>query len=152
MPCCASYGRSRVPPRFVDASVILHAYLKPRRTLKAHERTIKRRAQAIVTRISGGEAVVTSTVHFAEIANLLEHRLPLSEGQSIERGLCARDNVEILPTSRTDLLEALALGIDTSLGTSDALAVVLMRRTGLKEVYSFDRDFDRVEGIKRILE
>ncbi len=141
-----------MPLRFMDASVVLHAFLKPKRELKTHEKTIKRRAQAIVTRINGGETVVTSTVHFAEVANILEHRLPLPEGQTIERGLCTRDNVEILPTARTDLLEALALGIDASLGTSDALAVVLMRRSGLGEIYSFDKDFDRIEGIRRISE
>ncbi|MBI4415664.1 MAG: type II toxin-antitoxin system VapC family toxin [Euryarchaeota archaeon] len=136
--------------RFVDASVFVHAYLRPRRPLKPHERTIKRHAKAIVARIARGESVVTSAVHFSEVANLLEGWIALADAQAIERGLVGRDNVEVLPVARSDLLEGLSAAMDLGVGTTDALAAVLMERNGLSEVYSFDRDFDRVPGLKRI--
>jgi len=136
--------------RFVDASVFVHAYLRPRRELKAHERQIKARAREIVTRINEGEGVVTSVVHVAEVANLLEEWLPLADGREVLRGLCTRETVEIVEADRRDLLEALAVGAETGVGTTDALAAVLMRAHGVREVYSFDADFDRVQDIRRV--
>lgn len=139
-----------MPPRFVDASVFVHAFLKPTRTLQPHEQRLKSRARAIVSRLYEGEEVVTSAVHFAEIANVLEDRIPLADAHMVERGILLRDTVRILPTQRRDLAEALTEATDASAGMTDALAVALMRREGLHEVYSFDHDFDRFEGIRRI--
>lgn len=139
-----------MPPRFVDASVFVHAYLRPKRDLQPHERRIKARARAIVTRINEGELVVTSVVHLAEIANVLEDWMRLDDARAIQTSLCVRENIDIIPVSRGDWLEALGLGLEAELGTSDALAVVLMRGQGILEVYSFDQDFDRSDGIRRI--
>lgn len=139
-----------MPPRFVDASVFVHAYLKPKRSLKPHERRIKAQARAIVTRLNEGESVVTSVVHVAEIANVLEDWMRLDDARAIQTGLCTRENIGILPVSRGDLLEALGLGSETAVGTSDALALVLMRSQGVREIYSFDKDFDRFGDIGRV--
>ncbi len=139
-----------MPARFVDASVFVHAYLKPRRELRPRESQIKRHARAIVTRINEGEPVVTSTVHFAEIANLLEDWMVLSEAQEVLLGLATIDNVRILSVTRNDLLDALALATSEPVGTTDALAVVLMGREGARDIYSFDRDYDRFDGIRRL--
>ena len=139
-----------MPGRFVDASVFVHAYLRPKRDLKPHERQIKAHARAIVTRINEGERVVTSVVHLNEVANILEAWLPLDDARTILQGLCVRETVEILGADRRDLLEALSLGLDAGAGASDALAAVLMRAHGVEGVYSFDRDFDRFDGLTRI--
>jgi len=137
-------------PRFVDASVFVHAYLRPRRELKPHERRIKAHARSIVARVNEGEAIVTSVVHFSEVANVLEDWMGLERAKAIQRGLCARETVEILPVARGDLLEALSVGSEVGVGTTDALAAVLMRDRGLREIYSFDRDFDRFEDLRRV--
>ncbi|MEK6852127.1 MAG: type II toxin-antitoxin system VapC family toxin [Candidatus Thermoplasmatota archaeon] len=139
-----------MPQRFVDASVFVHAYIRPRRQLRPHERQIKAHARSIVRRINDGEDVVTSCVHLLEIANLLENWMPLEDAREILSSLAARGNVEVLPVERRDLLAALAVGADANVGASDALAAVLMRAGGIAEVYSFDRDFDRFEDLHRI--
>ena len=136
--------------RFVDASVFVHAYIRPKRKLRPHERTLKAHARDIVTRINEGEETVTSTVHLSEVANVLEGWMSLADARTIQRGVCTRDTIRILPTAKPDVIEALALGSDTAVGTSDALAAVLMKREGLGEVYSFDKDFDRIPDIRRI--
>ena len=136
--------------RFVDASVFVHAFLKPRRVLKPHEQTIKRNAQAIVSRINRGEEVMISVVHLIEVANILEDWMEAGDARSVQAGLCMRDNVTTLQVGRNDIIEALSVGQMTALGTSDALAVVLMEANSVEEIYSFDNDFDRVEGIRRI--
>ncbi len=141
-----------MPPRFVDASVFVHAYLRSRRELRPDERAMKAHARDIVARIDAGEEVVTSSVQFSEVANLLEQWFPFEDAKTIQRGILTLDSVRILSVTRTDLIEALAIEPDAGLGTSDALAVILMRREGLREIYSFDRDFDRAPGVRRVAE
>jgi len=139
-----------MPERFVDASVFVHAYLRPKRELKSHERQIKSHARGIVTRINDGEGVLTSVVHLSEVANLLEAWMPLHDARSVLQGLCTSETVEVLSTERRDLIEALTVGSEVGVGMSDALAVVLMRTAGVSDVYSFDKDFDRFDGIRRV--
>ncbi len=136
--------------RFVDASVFVHAFLRPRRALKPHEQTIKHNARAIVTRINHGEEILTSVVHMIEVANILEDWMVAEDARSVQAGLCMRDNVVTLQVGKDELIEAISAGQALSLGTSDALAVVLMEANSVDEIYSFDKDFDRVDGIRRI--
>jgi len=136
--------------RFIDASVFVHAFLRPRRELQSHERAIKSKARGIVARINEGERVVTSVVHFAEIANLLEDWMPMTDALTIERGVCNRDTITIESVDRRDLVEALDIASESGIGTTDALAISLMSRAGLRELYSFDKDFDRIANVRRI--
>ena len=136
--------------RFIDASVFVHAYLKPRRTLSVEETRLKQDAKNIVNRLNQGEQVLTSVVHLAEIANVLEDYLPQAEAIEIEKALFSREEIEIEPLDRVACSAALFLAEEQGLGFTDAIACVLMKRKGLKEIYSFDHDFDRVAGIKRI--
>jgi predicted nucleic acid-binding protein len=114
--------------RFVDASVFLHAYLKPKRTLKPHEKEIRENAKSILRRISEGERVLTTTVHFGEVANLLEDLLPLPEALELESGILALDNVEMVEVSRGMYLAVNSLAVEKGVGLNDALAVVAMRK------------------------
>ncbi len=136
--------------RFVDASVFVHAYMLPRRALKPHEVEIKDRAKAIVKRIDEGEFVVTSVVHLGEIFNLLESHLPLDRALLVEKGMLARENIDVLPVSREDYVAAAMKARGRATGLNDLLAWVLMENEGVSEVYSFDKDFDGMDGLARI--
>src|SRR3989442_12545293 len=114
-----------MPPRFVDASVFVHAFLKPKRTLQPHEEKLKSRARAIVSRLFKGEEAVSSTVHFAEIANILEDRIPLADAHMVERGILLRDTIQILPAARRDLAEAVTEAVEPKLGDPYALPTAL---------------------------
>jgi len=137
---------------FVDASVFVYAFLKPKRKLQPHEANIKDAAKKIVSRINEGEEVATSVVQFSEVCNVLEDYLPLEEAFEIERGLLFTDNIVIREVSEEDYLEALLIAEDQKVGANDALAYVLMKETGLGRIYSFDKDFDAFADIKRIIE
>ena len=52
--------------------------------------------------------------------------------------------------SRRTVMKALQLYLTTSLDFEDAYLAVTMLQAGPREIYSFDRDFDKVAGIKRI--
>jgi len=137
---------------FVDASLFVYAYLKPRRRLQSHEARIKDAAKRIISRINEGEEVATSVVHFSEVCNILEDYLPLEEAFKIEKGLLFRDNIVIHKVSEEDYLKALSVAEDQRVGANDALAYVVMKEVGLRKIYSFDKDFDAFTDINRIVE
>jgi len=58
--------------RFIDASVFLYAFLKPKRRVSEDVLELKENAKRILSRIEEGEEVVTTVVHLSEIANILE--------------------------------------------------------------------------------
>jgi len=136
--------------KFIDASVFVHAYLKTKRLLKPHETEIKEAAKRIVARVNVGERVVTTVVHFGEISNIFEDHMPLKDALTIERALCLRENIAIAEASQEDCISALDEAERHGVGVTDALAYVIMKKQGLDEVYSFNGDFDRFEGVKRV--
>jgi len=137
---------------YVDASVLVYAYLKPKRRLQPHEASVKDAAKKIVSRINEGEEVATSVVHFSEVCNVLEDYLPLEEALTIEKGLLLRDNIAIYEVSEEDYLNALSVAEDQQVGANDALAYVVMKEAGLRKIYSFDKDFDAFKDINRMVE
>jgi len=137
--------------RFADAGVFVHAFIKPKRVLKPHEAKIKESAKKIVKRINDGEKVGITIVQIAEIANLLESYLSLSEALKIDEFLLLAGNIKVFDVTRKDCLNALKIANERNAGLSDSIAYVIMMKNGVKEIYSFDRDFDKL-NVKRIME
>lgn len=136
--------------RFIDASVFLHAYIKPKRSLKPHEKKIRENAKKIITRVNGGEEVTITVVHLSEIANILEDFLSLDTALELESGILSRENIEITNVSADDYMTTIPIASDNKIGLNDALASLIMKNEGITEIYSFDKDFDKVESVKRI--
>ena len=136
--------------KFVDASVFVHAFIQPKRELKPHEERIKRSARQIVKRIDAGEEVVISIVHLSEIANILEDFMPLNNALEIISSLVAKPSIMILSVDGRDCVKALLTAQANAIGFSDAIAYVLMSDRNIQEIYSFDKDFENIKGIKRI--
>lgn len=59
-------------------------------------------------------------------------------------------SLEILPVNRLQYEAALAASERHDLGLNDALAYVLMGEKRIETIYSFDRDFDGLPGIRRL--
>ncbi len=137
--------------RFVDANVFVHAFIKPKRKLKSHEMKIKESAKEIVKRINDGEGVGITVVQIAEIANLLESYLPLSEALKIEEFLLLAGNVKVFDVTKKDCLKALEIAKEKDVGLSDAIAYVIMKKNSVGEIYSFDSDFDKLD-VRRVTE
>lgn len=136
--------------RFVDASVFVHAYLKPRRRLSQVELDIKESAKGIVSRVNSGEEVLTTVVHLAEVANILEDYMPLQEALAVEEALLFKESIVVAPVSREHYYVALQEAKSGQVGLTDALAYTAMKERDLTEIYSFDRDFDRFNGVTRV--
>ncbi|MBM5805503.1 MAG: type II toxin-antitoxin system VapC family toxin [Candidatus Verstraetearchaeota archaeon] len=137
--------------RFVDASVFVHSFIKPKRALKEHESRIKEHAKKIVRRIAEGEEVLITVVQIAELANVVEGHATLNDALRVEEFLLASDNVRVLGVTGEDCVIALGIAKDKRAGLSDAVAFNAMLRHKVGEIYSFDKDLDNLE-IKRLTE
>lgn len=138
-----------VKMKFIDASVFLYAYLKPRKDLPPELSRLKAKAKEIISRIEKGEPVMISVVHLSEIANIIESRASLSKSIEIIESIIMLNNVRIKDVSLNDYLSAIKIAREKSVGINDALAYYLMKKHGISEIYSFDKHFDNFKDIKR---
>lgn len=137
--------------RFLDANVFIYAYYKPKKQLTQKEKQMKEEAKKIINSVSQGrEQVMTTVVHLSEIVNILKHGMPLDQLALIIRGLFMLDNVRIMGVTKEAYFAATELGDDLKLEANDALAVDVMKLDGVREIYSFDEDFDQIEGIAKL--
>ena len=137
--------------RFLDANVFIYAYYKPKKQLTQKEKQMKEHAKKIISSVSQGkEEVIMTVVHVSEIVNILKHSMPLDQLTTIVRGLFMLDNVKIMGVTREAYFAATELGDDLKLEANDALSVDVMKLNDIKEIYSFDEDFDQIEGITRL--
>jgi len=134
--------------RFLDSSVFLHAFLKPRKKLSAKERSVKEAAKEIIYRVERGEPVCISVVHISEVANIVESRLGLSKSIGLVAWLLDVENVEIVGVSVEDYEDALALSQEYMVSINDALAYLIMKEKGIKAIYTFDRHFKNFKDIE----
>lgn len=140
--------------RFVDASVFVHALLKPRRKLENHEIKLKKSAHKIVQRISQEERVGITAVQISEVANLLETHSSKSNARKLERFLIFSPNIKIYSVTKNNLMQACKVVDEyknNRIGLSDSIAYVVMKNHDIKQIYSFDKHFDIFKGIKRII-
>ncbi|MGQ9744355.1 MAG: type II toxin-antitoxin system VapC family toxin [Candidatus Bathycorpusculaceae bacterium] len=111
---------------------------------------MKEQAKKIISSVSEGkEEVIMTVIHLSEVANILKHGMPLEQLSNIILGLFMLDNVKITGVSREAYFAATELGEDLKLDPNDALALDVMKLNNINEIYSFDEDFDKVEGNKK---
>lgn len=137
--------------KFLDANVLIYAYYKPRRQLTNREKAMKTLAKKVVTDINeGGEEAMTTVVHLSEMADILKQGVSLEVLHEVLFGFLTTSNVHVVGVTREDYFAANELGVELGLDPNDALAVQVMRLHGISETYSFDRDFESVEGVVRL--
>jgi predicted nucleic acid-binding protein len=109
---------------------------------------MKEQAKKIITDVSQGrEQAITTIVHVSEIVNILKHGMPLEKLTDVIRGLLMLDNITVQGVSKEAYFAANELGDDLKLEANDALAIDVMKSNNVTEIFTFDEDFDRVEGI-----
>ncbi len=130
--------------RFIDTNVFL-------RYLTADDERKARRALALLKRVEGNdERVATSSLVIFEIVFTLEsyYSMPRERVSSLVLPLVELRGLQL--DNKDVFREALGLYASGRLSFADAYNASLMRKKGLGEIYSYDRDFDRLEGIRRV--
>ena len=93
---------------------------------------------------------IISDYVLSEAVTIVGHRGGGKAGRNLYESLI--DNFEVVYVDEGLLGESMDvyLKYDGTLSVADAVSVEIMRRRGIKKIVSFDRDFDKVEGISRI--
>ena len=131
--------------RFVDANVFIYILIKsPKKDYEI--------SKGILERIENGEDTVTSLAIIQEVIDWLEYNNRKKEVRSFLTGINSYLSMEKLSIAWDDFLPALNDIDDHQIDFVDALTVQKMKKNKINEIYSNDKDFDRIEGIKRIWE
>jgi len=130
--------------RFVDSNIFVYVLMQdPSYSAKALE---------VLTGIENGrESGWTSTLALSQVFSHLKKR---RRYQAIDKFYDFLDGTPILvsETTREDLTQARIAKEEQNLPWSmwdDLVIACQMRRLGVSEIYSNDRDFDKLDGLKR---
>lgn len=109
------------------------------------------RCAALIRRLRDGEETAElPTLAAAEIIWTLERFYKRSK-QDTAAKLSALLKLKGLRVSNKEiLLEALLLYAKKNIPFTDAYIAVQMKHSGTGEIYSYDRDFDRIDGVRRL--
>lgn len=129
--------------RFLDANIFIYAYYKPRKELSEKARWMKEESKKILKKINDGEEIVTTVVHLSEVNNFLKKSMDIVTLQNLFLELYSLENFKIFDVRAEDYLAAIAMMAETGLDANDCLALKVMRDMDIKEMYSFDRGFER---------
>ncbi|MFQ6076671.1 MAG: type II toxin-antitoxin system VapC family toxin [Candidatus Bathyarchaeia archaeon] len=131
--------------RFIDANVFIYTLTKsPRASFEASLRILKR--------IEAGEEAITSTAVIQEIVDWLEYNDRRREVKAFLIAVNSYVSLRKAVASWEDMLSALDHLEADDIDYIDALTLQLMKKNSVVEIYSNDRDFDRVEWVRRIWE
>lgn len=130
--------------RFVDSNIFVYHL--------AADPTYGQRAKTIIEKIEKGEKTVTSTLAIAQVCSYLKWKkrqniIPLF--LSFIKGLVTLQKIE---TNILDFEESRSIQLQYNLSWSmwdDMVIAAQMKRLNIKEIYSNDKDFDKIPWIKR---
>jgi len=128
---------------YVDSSVIL-------RFLTGDPPDIAAQAYALFEAVEQGKlTLVIDAIVVAEIVWVLQsfYGYPSHEIARVVQELLSHEGLEA--DDKPGLLTALNLFADKNVDFADALVAVHMGQRGIKEIFSFDRHFDRLPDIIR---
>ncbi|MEM3011399.1 MAG: type II toxin-antitoxin system VapC family toxin [Candidatus Bathyarchaeia archaeon] len=131
--------------RFVDSNVFVYHL--------AADPVYGQKAKNIIEKIEAGEESATSTLAIAQVCSYLkwkrnENITPIF--LSLLKGLTSLQKIE---TTMLDFEEARSLQLQFNLPWlmwDDLVIAAQMKRLDIKEIYSNDKDFEKISWIKRI--
>ena len=131
--------------RFVDANVFIYVLVKsPQKDFETSKRILKR--------IENGEETATSLAIIQEVVDWLEYNNRKKEVRVFLTAINSYLTLNKLNNTWSDVLTALDNTYEHKIDFVDALTLQTMKNNKIKEIYSNDKDFDRVKWVKKIWE
>ncbi len=131
--------------RFVDANVFIYVLVKsPKKDYEV--------SKAILERIEKGEETATSLAVIQEVVDWLEYNNRKKEVGSFIVAVNSYLAMSKLSMTWDDFVTVLGDVDEHRIDFVDALTLRMMKKNKMSEIYSNDKDFDRVKWIKRVWE
>lgn len=131
--------------KFVDSNVFLY-------TLIGSPKADYETSRSILKRIEKGEEATTSLAVLQEVVDWLEYNGRKREVEVFLTAVNSYTRMRKVSNRWRDYPRASAEAGKAAIDFVDALSLAVMRREEINEIYSNDKDFDRVVGIKRVFE
>ena len=129
--------------RFIDSNVFIYVLVKSPKD----DYIIAKR---ILQRIEEGEEAITSTAVIQEIVDWLEYNNRRREVETLLTAINSYITMKKAKVSWNEIMEAIGDMKKYDLDLVDALTLQTMKKNDVKEIYTNDKDFDRVKEVKRI--
>lgn len=134
--------------RFLDANVFIRYLTGDNLTMSQASETLFAEIEQGFEEVTTCEAVITEIVYVLRSKNL--YALPAAEIRDRLKPLLSLPGLRI--PNREVYFHALDLIVNQpSLDIEDAICIAHMSRLEIAEIYSFDEDFDRVAGVRRVI-
>lgn len=130
--------------RFVDTNIFL-------RYLTADDKTKYTKCKQLFERaVSGKETLVTTDMVIAELIWTLLSYYKVSKIEVIEKISIILNTPNLQIKNQKILMEAILLYSNKAIDFIDAYNAVSMKHDKLEELYSYDKDFEDIEFVKRL--
>jgi predicted nucleic acid-binding protein len=129
--------------KFVDTNVFLRYLTKD--DLSKYERCREMFKRALEGKIT----IATSGMVIAELIWTLLSYYKVPKAEIIEKVSVILGTANLFVPDKDVLADALVLYARKNIDFIDAYNAVFMRYQGLREIYSYDEDFERIEDIER---
>ena|SRR5579863_481566 len=133
-----------MPPIFVDTNILLR-YLT-----RDDEQKAQRALNLLVKVEQGEEKVVTSSLVIFETIFTLQHSYKVSRQQIRELILPIIALRGLHLPGKNIYYQAFDFYITKNISFADAYNAAYMLSEGISNIYSWDKDFDRIEGVVRL--
>src|SRR3972149_10404187 len=131
--------------RFADANVFVYVLVEsPKKDYEI--------SKGILERIEKGEKTATNLAIIQEVVDWLEYNNRKREVRTFLIAVNSYLSLEKMSIEWDDFLVALDDVDEYKIDFVDALALQRMKKNKITEIYSNDKDFDRVDWVKRIWE
>lgn len=128
---------------FIDSVILIGAFYKRDQW---HKLSIP-----IINEIENGRIQgIISEYILIEVLTFLKRRSGLEAAKTVQDTILESDLLHIVYIDETRFIEGLNIfSTYPQLSVVDATSIVIMRELNIPDIYSFDKDFDIVEGISR---
>ena len=131
--------------RFVDANVFIYIIVQsPQKDYEISE--------GILKRIEKGEEVATSLPIIQEVIKWLEYNNRKKEIGNFLIAINSYLSMNKISTAWDNYLPSLEYVNKKQISFVDSLTLQIMKENKINEIYSNDKDFDRIDWVKRIWE
>lgn len=131
--------------RFVDANVFIYVSVQsPQKDYEISE--------SILERIENGEETATSVAVIQEVIKWLEYSNKRKEVGSFLIAINSYLSMKKIATTWDNFLPSIEDTNKKQIGFMDSLTLQIMKAHKIDEIYSNDKDFDRIDWVKRIWE
>jgi predicted nucleic acid-binding protein len=131
--------------RFVDTNVFIYEVIQsPKKDYEIADR--------ILGRIQNGEEAVTSLQVIQEVVDWFHYNRRLKKAGTFILALNSYLTLFKITASWNNFVSAVDDMNKKQISFVDSLTLQIMKENGITEIYSNDKDFDRVKWVKRIWE